>query len=191
MIEEKDFTTQFIKDCLKTESNDFVKIKERLNPVTIQTLKATLDKYYSIAEDLDVLKKFIFYGKLPQGRENFFESLAHEAQYYSETMFNRNETCIRLLHAGLGLVTEPHEFLSQIDNHIFCDEDLDEVNLLEELGDLSGWYTAIALDALNQTSYKPCFDKVIAKLKARYGEKFSESAAIERDLDKERQELEK
>ena len=95
----------------------------------------------------------------------------------------------RLLHAGIGLATESGEFLDAIKKHVFYGKELDRVNLQEELGDLF-WYMAIACDELG-IEFEPIMDRNIEKLRARYGEKFSEDRAENRDLEKERQILER
>lgn len=94
----------------------------------------------------------------------------------------------RLLHAGIGLSTEAGEFLDSLKKHIFYGKELDRVNLAEEMGDLF-WYTAIIADELG-LEFESVMEKNIEKLKARYGEKFSEEKANKRDLDKEREILE-
>ena len=94
----------------------------------------------------------------------------------------------RLLHAGIGLATESGEFLDALKKSIFYGKTLDTVNLKEELGDVL-WYMAIALDALG-TDFETEMEKNIKKLKARYGEKFSQESAEYRDLKKERALLE-
>lgn len=94
----------------------------------------------------------------------------------------------RLLHAGIGLSTEAGEFLDALKKHIFYGKELDRVNLAEEMGDLF-WYMAIISDELG-VEFSDVMNRNITKLKARYGEKFSESAAENRDLDKERAILE-
>ena len=94
----------------------------------------------------------------------------------------------RLLHAGIGLATEAGEFLDALKKHIFYGKELDRVNLKEEMGDLF-WYLAIACDELD-VAFEPLMETNIAKLKARYGEKFSEVKAEKRDLESERQILE-
>lgn len=96
---------------------------------------------------------------------------------------------IRLLHAAIGLATEAGEIQDQLKKAIFYGKTLDKVNLEEELGDLF-WYIAIMSDALG-VSFESIMDKNIAKLKARYGDKFSETAALERNLIAEREILEK
>lgn len=180
----EDFTQQFIQDCLKTESNDFDAIRKRINETAWirDALKEELENFFYLAKTLDTVKKGIFYGKgLDEYGDYEFEG------FRIDKLSDKN---IRLLHAGLGLATEAAEFLEQLYKHLFEGQELDEVNLLEELGDGSGWYTAIGLDALGESSYKPTFDRIIAKLKARYGEKFSSNAAINRNLEKEREVLE-
>lgn len=95
----------------------------------------------------------------------------------------------RLLHAGIGLSTEGGEFLDALKKHIFYGKELDRVNLSEEIGDIF-WYLAIACDELG-IEFETVMARNIEKLKARYGEKFTEERAENRDLDKERDILEK
>lgn len=95
---------------------------------------------------------------------------------------------IRLLHATLGLSSETGEFADQIKKHIFYGTDLDLVNLEEEIGDLF-WYLAVAANTLG-ISFDAIQEKNIAKLKKRYGEKFSEEKAQNRNLPEERKILE-
>ena len=94
----------------------------------------------------------------------------------------------RLLHAGIGLATEAGEFLDAMKKHVFYGKELDTVNLGEEMGDLF-WCCAIVADELG-LDFAKVMDTNIAKLKARYGDKFTEQAASERDLDTEREILE-
>lgn len=91
----------------------------------------------------------------------------------------------RLLHAGIGLSTEAGEFLDALKKHIFYGKELDKVNLAEEMGDLF-WYMAIVADELG-FEFEEVMENNIAKLKARYGEKFTEEAAEKRDLNRERE----
>jgi len=94
----------------------------------------------------------------------------------------------RLLHAGIGLSTEAGEFLDALKKHIFYGKELDRVNLAEEMGDMF-WYLAIACDELG-VEFESLMERNIAKLKARYGEKFTEERAEKRDLNTEREILE-
>ena len=95
---------------------------------------------------------------------------------------------IRLLHAAMGLVTEAGEFMDQIKKHMMYGVPLDEINLIEELGD-GNWYEGIALDTL-MFSFAEVLHRNIAKLKKRFPEKFNEENAVNRDLNNERKILE-
>jgi NTP pyrophosphatase (non-canonical NTP hydrolase) len=90
----------------------------------------------------------------------------------------------RLLHAGIGLATESGEFLDALKKHVFYGRELDTVNMVEEIGDLF-WYCAIIADELG-FDFESAMKTNIDKLRARYGEKFSESRANVRDLAAER-----
>lgn len=94
----------------------------------------------------------------------------------------------RLLHAALGLSTEANEFADQLKKYLIYGKELDVTNLIEELGDLA-WFINLACDEL-ETSFEEIQEININKLKARYGEKYSDDKAINRDLKKEREALE-
>jgi NTP pyrophosphatase (non-canonical NTP hydrolase) len=119
----------YIQDAIKTESNDFLGIKERFSD------------------------------------EN-----------------------IRLLHSSIGLSTEAGELLDALKKHIYYGKPLDKVNLKEEMGDLF-WYLAIMADVL-EVSFEELQAKNIDKLKARYGQQFCSTKAIQRNLQIERNILE-
>lgn len=95
---------------------------------------------------------------------------------------------IRLLHAAMGLCTEAAEFLDAMKKQLFYGKELDEINLLEEIGD-QNWYQAIAADVLDK-SFEEIWIAVINKLSKRYGIGFNEKGAISRNLMNERKILE-
>jgi NTP pyrophosphatase (non-canonical NTP hydrolase) len=95
---------------------------------------------------------------------------------------------IRLLHAAIGMCTESGEFIDQLKKAIFYGKPLDRVNLKEELQDTL-YYIGVAMDELG-TDFDTEQKKNIEKLRARYGNKFSSEAAINRDLENERKVLE-
>ena len=90
---------------------------------------------------------------------------------------------LRLLHAAIGINTEAGEVIDLVKKQAFYGKQVDRLKFIDELGDLM-WYTALALDSLGG-SFEEVFERNIAKLKARYGEKFSESAALNRDAARE------
>lgn len=90
----------------------------------------------------------------------------------------------RLLHGATGVVTEAGELMDALKKHIYYGAELDKTNVKEEIGDLL-WYVGILCDTLGLT-FEEVFETNIAKLKARYGDKFNETGALNRDLKKER-----
>jgi NTP pyrophosphatase (non-canonical NTP hydrolase) len=99
-----------------------------------------------------------------------------------------NEETAKLLHYVLGLCTETGELQDALKKFVAYGKPIDKVNLKEELGDVL-WYIARICGELN-FSFEEIMEININKLKARYGEKFTEEAALNRDLNKERKVLE-
>lgn len=99
-----------------------------------------------------------------------------------------NMLVARAIHACLGLMSETGEIADALKKHIIYGKELDVINLMEESGDLS-WYQALLLTAVKKTM-EESMQKNIDKLRARFGDKFTQAAALTRDLDKERKALE-
>jgi NTP pyrophosphatase (non-canonical NTP hydrolase) len=172
---------EFISQAILTES-----------PYTEETLKR-LDEVIDLALDdlrhavlsghsLDRTKKFVYYGK-ETSRPLFWSA----TQNHVETI-NRAKNKIRLLHAIIGLQTELAELTEAFLKHVETGEELDVVNIKEEVAD-SEWYNAIIANELD-FSFEELWEKVIAKLRARYPNKFTSYDAINRNLDVERKILE-
>lgn len=100
----------------------------------------------------------------------------------------QDERVLMTLHALMGITTEAGELMDQLKKHLIYGKPLDEVNLMEEGGDLH-WYEALLYRAINR-SFSESMARNIGKLKARYGDRFTEEAALNRALDAERQALE-
>lgn len=119
---------------------------------------------------------------------NFIKDCLRTEAPISGDIQARMQARLRELHATMGMQTEVGEIVDQLKKHIFYGKELDIINIKEEIGDLL-WYVSLLLDCVDGT-YEECMTKVVAKLKARYPEKFTEDKAINRDLDKEREVLE-
>ena len=119
---------------------------------------------------------------------NYIEDAIKTEPSYEDVIGRFTERTARLKHAADGMCTESGEFLDTLKKYMYYGKPIDEVNLVEELGDML-WYIAIAADTLGVT-----FEQIqtinINKLKARYPNKFTSSDAINRDLDTERKILE-
>ena len=168
----------YIEDALRTESIDGAAQRLTNKPVLIHGLKT----FTEMAEDqVDNIKKYIYYGK----KSHTIEAAPNRGQ---QQLVNVSEENLRLLHAGLGFLTEAAEFLLPVIESIRLGIPVDKVNLKEELGDLQ-WYQAIGCDVL-ETTFEEEQARNIAKLKLRYPDKFTEDKAINRDIEAERKILE-
>ena len=107
---------------------------------------------------------------------------------YCPNAFKNSEFGEKIIHGIIGVATESGELLDLLYRTLIQCETLDEVNLKEEMGDLF-WYLAVLSDASGVS-----FDEVqqvnIAKLRARYPNKFTEFDAANRNLSNERSILE-
>lgn len=186
---------EFQKLALRTEGlidNVTVNKNELLN----------ITKAYALLGDLlDAYKKKIFYKKAKKYDETFRYVLHEAIELLNETAENHelgleNEEILdvdtRVFHGMFGILTESGE-LAEIAHKYVDTGVLDTVHLFEELADGAGgtnsWYSAILCDALNVDPYLP-MEKVIAKLRARYPEKYDDELADNRDLVAERKALE-
>ena len=91
---------------------------------------------------------------------------------------------MRALHAYMGLMTEVGELVDTFKKHIFYGKEIDHENLVEEMGDLF-WYTALMADVLG-VSFEEIMQRNNTKLRLRYPDKFTESNALNRNLEEER-----
>jgi NTP pyrophosphatase (non-canonical NTP hydrolase) len=93
-----------------------------------------------------------------------------------------------LMHAAAGVCTEGGELMDVFKKFHFYGKPIDWTNVEEEIGDVL-WYLALACRA-SGTTLEAVAEKNIAKLKARYPDKFTNFRAINRDLEAERKILE-
>jgi NTP pyrophosphatase (non-canonical NTP hydrolase) len=95
---------------------------------------------------------------------------------------------IDMNHAILGMFTEGAECADAFKRFLFYGTELDRVNLKEEVGDVM-YYVQLLCQSGGFT-LEEAMDSNEAKLNKRYGDKFSEDAAVNRDTDAEREILE-
>lgn len=93
-----------------------------------------------------------------------------------------------LMHGCAGICTEGGELMDVFKKHHFYGKPVDWTNVKEEIGDVA-WYLALLCRAAGTTLEDVCTIN-IAKLAARFPEKFSAEAAINRNLAVERAVLE-
>lgn len=195
---------EFKTDALRTESRP-----EKLN-FSKAGLFALLSIGYKTALLLDTAKKTMFYGK-PIDPDNLRDQLFELSKMTMEigalacdisnplldaamledgekgVFLPLNDPNMRIAHGAIGMFGEAGELLAAVLKQLETGE-LDMVNVGEEVAD-SDWYKAIIHDE-SGISEEAARAKVIAKLKLRYGEKFSSKSALNRNLVAERAALE-
>jgi NTP pyrophosphatase (non-canonical NTP hydrolase) len=92
------------------------------------------------------------------------------------------------VHMLFGMLTEAGELTDIFKKNLAYKKPIDWVNAQEEVGDLM-WYI-VNFCYMNNFDLGEILATNIAKLKARYPEKFTEEKANNRDLGKEREILE-
>jgi NTP pyrophosphatase (non-canonical NTP hydrolase) len=92
------------------------------------------------------------------------------------------------LHMVLGMLTEAGELADVFKKELAYNKPIDWVNVSEEIFDIM-WYIA-NFCRINEIDCEKGLEINIAKLRARYPEKFTEENANNRDLEKERKILE-
>lgn len=176
---------KFVQDAIRTESHIET---VTTNPVILEGILQTL---IAAGNALDMVKKHVFYGK--EIDQEKLDDLSHAAEIYASQIRQPStaqkdfDIDPRLFHAIVGMTTESIELIEAL-HKSFMGEELDTVNILEEMGDIN-WYQAIGVDTLD-SDLETVLNTVIAKLKARFPEKFTSENAINRDLDTERKILE-
>ncbi len=178
---------EFKENALKTEAiPDSINVNEKL---LLNVMGASI----CIGEILDQIKKNAMYGK--DYNQDDFNNLLHNALELLNDIRNVDlndkhaiDVNVRIFHAIVGIATESSELLYALLNDI-NGEDIDYINVSEEFSDIS-WYQAIGFDEIG-IDWGQSLESVINKLKVRYPNKFTSHDAINRNLDKERVELEK
>ena len=89
----------------------------------------------------------------------------------------------RLTTAALGLCGEAGEFAEIVKKHLFHGHPLDREKLVKEIGDVM-WYVAFACHAAD-VELEEVASRNIAKLRARYPEKFETVLSVEKDETRE------
>ena len=105
-------------------------------------------------------------------------------------------TCAKLdsnlmdnIHMLLGMVTEVAELSDQVKKNIAYKKDVDWINVREEIGDIM--YYVASFCNINNFDLEEILDTNVQKLESRYPNKFTEYHALNRNLTKEREILEK
>lgn len=185
-------STDYASNALRTE-----KVIEKLT-ISKDTIWSALQLAVHSAEILDTVKKTLVYDKpldVPALQQLIFETIRTLSdlgfELKSATNLNAGSPLdtpnLRVLHGAIGMFGEAGELCAAVKSEMEG-FGLDLVNVAEETAD-SDWYKNIIHDE-TCIPEEVCRAKNIAKLKARYGDKFTNEAALNRDLAAERAVLE-
>lgn len=135
-------------------------------------------------EELDKVKKALFYGKKPEG-QGFIGPADLDCGELPLVLVGDQAIGVDLIHGIIGKATEAGELLEAMMEAMESPfAYIDQVNVKEEVAD-GQWYDAVIAKALGFT-----FEEIqatnIHKLRKRYPNKFTEYDAINRDLPVER-----
>ncbi len=173
----------YIAEANVTASNNYHGDK-----VPLHHFQGVLTSAINAIRELDRIKKTLFYGRelpgLPEQHAIVTGCQQLPAVIDSEDA-KRGEL---LLHSIVGTATEAGEQLELLANVLFNNQAFDEVNFIEEMGDVF-WYAAIGLNQVKAT-FGDVQQINIAKLRHRFPQKFNEYDANNRDLFGERKILE-
>jgi hypothetical protein len=204
---------QYVEGAVRTESGRF-----DAQNVPPETVEAVLDLVVAAGQAVDALKRALYYGKpLDQHKlQNAMNDAAASVKAFNNPAAVELKgygaapvVPARVVHAALGLVTESAEIVEKVLGAFQTGNEFDYGNFFEEAGDHS-WYMAIGIDSARQEdpkavcacdcggcdngnsrdwSFESIWDKNLAKLKARYPDKFLTEKAFSRDIEAEKQAL--
>jgi NTP pyrophosphatase (non-canonical NTP hydrolase) len=90
---------------------------------------------------------------------------------------------LRLMHASVGVGTEAGELQDLFKKKVIYGKEVEVSKFVDEIGDLL-WYLGVACNTLG-VSFDEVMEKNWKKLSTRYGDKFSEAAAINKNKEAE------
>jgi len=150
-------------------------------------LRQTIDVVQAGAS-ADAIKRAFFYNdqKIAERLQKAGQVMANLYKTIDERKDDITLTAeeVNLFHAILGIASEAGELAEELISAKVENREVDKQNIFEEAGDIM-WYLALMLRYLD-TSFEAVGERNIAKLAARYPEKFSTEQALNRDLDAEK-----
>ncbi len=90
---------------------------------------------------------------------------------------------LRLMHASIGIGTEAGEIQDLFKKKVIYGKEVEVAKFVDEIGDIL-WYLGVACNTLG-VSFDEVMEKNWKKLSTRYGDKFSEAAAINKNKEAE------
>ena len=200
---------EYVKKVLITEARDFTPVRERLREEkNIRLVHASAGITSEVAEILELadasrglneinrahireeMGDILWYVGIASDALNASERIMGPVIHTAKKLESDDDLAESLMALGTAMATLSGEFADlAIKKFCFYGKPFDAEPLIQILARING-FVDIALTEAGYT-IEDAREKNIAKLAARYGEKFSEAAALERNLDKENEILEK
>jgi hypothetical protein len=155
--------------------------------VGLGILSKSVDEAITALQKLDHIKKALFYGRDAHLEQKDQADSTAAIKSIVATSDLEEQEAINMVHAILGMATEAGELLEMMRDS-YNGLGVDRPNIIEEVGD-SKWYMAI-LAPIGRFLWGQDEKINIAKLRARFPERFTEYDANNRDLAAERKLLE-
>jgi NTP pyrophosphatase (non-canonical NTP hydrolase) len=162
--------TAYLRASARTASGQFH--TDKVNPAEMDFM---LQAVIAAGQWADRIKRSLYYGA---------DKVDNSSARWCSTSLNLKPELADLIHATLGGITEAAEIAEHVRDVLAGKVPLDAVNLKEEFGDTL-WYIALGLRFLG-IGFEETFATNIAKLQARFPDKFTKDAALNRDLAAER-----
>jgi len=164
--------------------------KEIIGSKPADLLLDCLKEVIHVGNQLDVIKKHMFYGKDMPG--HIVDAMPNDvplSRLPSLLLGLPSEhAAVEVIHGVVGSITETVELAEALVHALETGTPIDVVNLAEEGGDVI-WYLACILRHGGK-DFPALMEQNIAKLRKRYPDGFTTYDAINRDLEAERQVLE-
>ncbi len=107
------------------------------------------------------------------------DQMKSRRRFHAGESVNPDLTPVRVNHACIGITKEGGELLSLIEKWLYYGQEFNKQKFVDELGDVF-WYAALLCNAL-QIQMGDVMAANIAKLRARFPDKYQDSLAANRD----------
>lgn len=157
------------------------------------TLRGVLETLVALGNDVDRMKKHLFYGKMPENGMSFGLLAEYEKrEQLGPRIENFSDAQIDVLHAAFGIIGEGCEAIANILKPEMLNDPFQKGGIVEEAGDAQ-WYLSLMLRAVKvslEDAARANNRKLLTGANARYlSGSFSQGEALNRDYDKENESL--
>ena len=166
---------RFVEKCGRTLSPNY-----HLDSLDQNAVMEAMEDFIAAGERLDALKKAFAYGS--EKRIKDFNGPCYNPSEDKDIPY-RHAIDYDILHGVLGMATESVEMVAAVYTAMYETGELDVVNLNEEVFD-SDWYRCLLIKT--QAQQEILWVRGIAKLAARFPEKFDSETELNRDVEAER-----